>query len=188
MKPTSVLNSLNTIKNELSKIYTSGFFTNNNFSKLDLKRIFKKNPRHATDLFSSFFEKFSMATHNKEFKKLEKRNIEIIGLTNQGMLARIKNFKSCKKYGTKNWCITYNEYHWKRYTDTSKGRTQYILWNFDEDHPMNMIAFTCEKIENKTYFVCGFNADNRSTTKAVVTAIMKRAGLSMPENFTLNKK
>lgn len=95
------------------------------------------------------FNTLTQGTWNVEYLKMElmQEAIDIAFNDDYVIIARINTFEECKKFGSRNWCITRSLSMWDMY---GKYGTQYIIWNTKKDRTNGdaMVGYTARPTNN----------------------------------------
>lgn len=166
------------VLNEITNSEKLIFFTLNSLDKNILKNIVKKS-----SVFNNYDElikclRISIKTNyvwhyidflefceNRDYNEL---NFDIIYNDDSKKIAilEVKDFKTMSTLGNKSaWCISRYKSSWTDYM--IENRHQYILYNFnyEENHPFSMIAFTTNENNTKVLFAHHFSNENIMSKK-----------------------
>lgn len=154
------------------------------------------------DLYKNFLKKSIKWSYNdyiKELKKLidsqgtdyallvkqlyDDDGIDIIYNEDNIILTMVFSLKSSQKFGSSNWCISYqNNPHWKTYVKPGDRAVQYFLWDYNRgsSDPYHKIAYTVGGVDRVSD---AHDSNDKSIINRAEFMIMKR----LFDEYDLNK-
>ena len=110
------------------------------------------------------YDTLTKGTWNSELIKLELMQdaIDVTFCDDKVVIAKIDSFEQCKKFGSRNWCISRSSSMFDHY---GKYGTQYIVWNTAKNRVDRdaMVGYTARPVRenHNTLFGCSFDQFDR---------------------------
>lgn len=126
----------------------------------------KKSNGNIDKVLPRLKKQYAKWNHKDYIKKIKKEKIKIISNTNNKIIVRLLDYKSCQNLGSKMWCITHNKYYYELYT--SKFKVQYVIFDFNKEitDKSSMIGIT---VKPNGEIADAYYRDNTNVDKNLIT-------------------